>query len=197
MRINSITRVTHIMIIITVAFQLFSGLFMEVPEPGKMVGWSYLLFSWHIMFFGWLAFLLGSLYAATRFGEPGQWVRLIPWFSKEGRAAFAKSAKEELPDIFVGKLARPEKQGALAGAMHGLGFMLLICMGMTGAYVMNGVRSDGSMTMDMMLFLDMHSFFGVLIWLFLFCHASMVIYHLMLGHKNILDIFERIKINWK
>jgi hypothetical protein len=183
--------------ILTVAYQLFSGLFMEVPEPGKIVSWSYVMFSWHIIFFGWLAFLVASLYAAIRFAEPGQWQRLIPWFSKQGRAAFVKSAKEELPRIFKGTLSRPEKQGALAGAMHGLGFTLLICMGMTGAYVMNGVRSDGSMTLDMMLFLDMHSFFGVLIWAFLLCHVSMVIYHLILGHHHILDIFERARIPWK
>jgi len=197
MRINPITRILHFLMIITVAFQLFSGLFMEVPEPGKIVGWSYVIFSWHIIFFGWLAFLLGGLYAGIRFSEPGQWQRLIPWFSAEGRAAFIKSAKEELPGIFKGELRLPEKQGALAGAMHGLGFTLLIMMGMTGAYVMNGVRSDGSMTSDMLLFLDLHSMFGVLIWAFLILHVSMVIYHLILGHKHILDIFERLHINWK
>lgn len=58
MRINTTTRVLHLMMILTVAFQLFSGLFMEVPEPGKIIGWSYIMFSWHIIFFGWLAFCL-------------------------------------------------------------------------------------------------------------------------------------------
>jgi len=197
MRINSVTRVLHFTMIFSVAFLLFSGLFMEVPEPGKIVGYEAILFSWHIIFFGWLAFMIGCIYAAIRFGEPGQWERLLPWFSKKGREAFLKSAKEELPGIFTGKLSLPEKQGALAGAMHGLGFTLLICMGMTGAYVMNGVRSDGSMTMDMLLFLDMHSMFAVLVWAFLIFHVSMVVYHLILGHKHILDIFERIHINWK
>lgn len=196
-RINTTTRVLHLMMLLTVLYQLFSGLFMEVPEPGKVVGWSYILFSWHIMFFGWLAFLLAGVYATIRFNEPGQWQRLIPWFSKEGRAAFVQSARVELPGIIKGKLPRPEKQGSLAGAMHGLGFTLLICMGMTGAYVMNGVRSDGSMTRDMMLFLDLHSFFGVLIWLFLFGHVFMVIYHLIVGHTRILDIFEGVRIPWK
>lgn len=197
MRINGLTRFLHILMIITVAFQLFSGLFMEVPEPGKIVGWTYILFSWHIIFFGWLAFLVSGLYASIRFSEPGQWHRLVPWFSKKGRTAFMKSAKEELPGILSGNLALPEKQGALAGAMHGLGFTLLICMGMTGAYVMNGVRSDGSMTTDMLLFLGLHSMFGLLIWTFLFFHVFMVIYHLIKGHKHILDIFERINIPWK
>ncbi|MFQ5581582.1 MAG: cytochrome b/b6 domain-containing protein [Mariprofundaceae bacterium] len=196
-RINATTRILHLLMLLTVIYQLFSGLFMEVPEPGKVVGWSYIMFSWHIMFFGWLAFLLASVYAAIRFYEPGQWQRLMPWFSSQGRTAFVKSAKEELPGVFKGKLPLPEKQGALAGAMHGLGFTLLICMGMTGAYVMNGVRSDGSMTQDMMLFLDMHSLFGVLIWAFLIGHVFMVIYHLILGHRHILDIFERVRIRWQ
>lgn len=197
MRINALTRVMHLLMIITVAFQLFSGLFMQVPEPGKIVGWTYIIFSWHIIFFGWLAFLLGGVYASIRFSEPGQWHRLMPWFSKKGRAGFIESVKKELPGIFTGKLPLPEKQGQLAGAMHGLGFTLLICMGLTGAYVMNGVRSDGSMTTDMLLFLDLHSMFGILIWAFLILHVSMVVYHLILGHTHILDIFERINIPWK
>lgn len=196
MRINALTRVLHFLMITTVLFQLISGLFMQVPEPGKIVGWTYVLFSWHIIFFGWLAFLVGVLYASIRFSEPGQWHRLMPWFSKKGRSGFIKSAKEELPGIFTGKLPLPEKQGQLAGAMHGLGFTLLICMGMTGAYVMNGVRSDGSMTTDMLLFLDLHSMFAILIWTFLALHVSMVIYHLVLGHRHILDIFERLRIRW-
>lgn len=197
MRINTFTRVMHALMIITVMFQLFSGLFMEVPEPGKIVGWSNAIFYWHIIFFGWLAFLTSCVYAVIRFQEPGQWQRLIPWFSKDGRSAFFKAVKEEIPDVLKGKLAKPEKQGPLAGAMHGLGFTLLICMGMTGAYAMNGVRSDGSMTMDMLLFLDMHSIFGFLIWAFLVGHVFMVFYHLVLGHKHILDIFERVRISWK
>jgi len=196
-RINTSTRVLHFLFILTVAFQLGSALVMRVPEPGKMVIWANVLFSWHIMFIGWTAYLLSFIYAMTRYADKDAWGRLVPWFSKKYRAEFFKSAKEELPGIFTGKLAPPENRTALAGAMHGLGFLTLIALGTTGAYVMNGVRSDGSMTMDMVFMFNLHELFGIVIYVFIACHVSMVIYHLLLGHKRVLDIFERIKINWK
>jgi len=196
-RLTTVTRVMHISMIVTVAFQLISSLLMFVPEPGKLVTYETVLFSLHIMLFGWGAFLISSIYAMTRFAEKDAWGRLVPWFSKRHRDAFFKSAKEEIPGVFTGKLAPPESRTALAGAMHGLGFLTLIALGLTGAYVMNGVRSDGTMTQDMLLMFEAHEFFGVVIWTFLACHVGMVIYHLILGHKHILDIFERPKIKWK
>ncbi|MDX8410480.1 MAG: cytochrome b/b6 domain-containing protein [Mariprofundaceae bacterium] len=196
-RIASVTRVMHICMIVTVAFQLISSLLMMVPEPGKLATYKTTLFTLHIMLFGWGAFVVSGVYAATRFGEKGAWGKLVPWFSKKHLGAFFKSAKEELPGVFTGNLARPESSGALAGAMHGLGFLTLIALGMTGAYVMNGVRSDGSMKEDMVFMFELHELFGVVIWTFLVCHVFMVIYHLMLGHKRIFDIFERLNIKWK
>jgi len=62
---------------------------------------------------------------------------------------------------------------------------------------MNGVRADGSMTMYMVFMFNLHELFGIVIYVFIACHVSMVIYQLLLGHKRVLDIFERIKINWK
>ncbi|MDX8389666.1 MAG: cytochrome b/b6 domain-containing protein [Mariprofundaceae bacterium] len=197
MRFNKTTRILHYCMVISVLYQLLSSIWMAVPEPGKLVGYEAVLFSWHIMFFGWGAFLISAVYAMTRFSEPNEWIRLIPWFSKKGRSAFVTSAAKELPDVMRGQLAAPESKGALAGAMHGLGFTLLISLGLTGAYVMNGVRSDGSMTMDMNFMLELHSIFGVLIWSFLACHIFMVLYHLLLGHRKVLDIFARIGIRWK
>ncbi len=196
-RLTAVTRVMHIFMIITVAFQLISSLLMFVPEPGKLVTYQTVLFSLHIMLFGWGAFLISSIYAMTRFAEKDAWGRLVPWFSRRHRAEFFKSAKEEIPGVFTGKLATPESRTPLAGAMHGLGFLTLIALGLTGAYVMNGVRSDGTMTQDMLLMFEAHEFFGVVIWIFLACHVGMVVYHLILGHKHVLDIFERLNIKWK
>lgn len=196
-RIDKTTRVFHYLFIATVVFQLGSALVMRVPEPGKMVIFENVLFSLHIMLIGWTAYLISFIYAMTRFAEKDAWGRLVPWFSKKHRAAFFKSAKEELPGIFTGKLAPPENRTPLAGAMHGLGFLTLIALGTTGAYVMNGVRSDGTMTDDMLFMFELHEFFGVVIYVFIACHVSMALYHVLLGHKKVLDIFERIKINWK
>ena len=196
-RINTATRVLHFLLILTVTFQLGSALVMRVPEPGKMVIWANVLFSWHIMFIGWTAYLLSFIYAMTRYADKDAWGRLVPWFSKKYRSEFFKSAKEELPGIFMGKLAPPENRTALSGAMHGLGFLTLIALGTTGAYVMNGVRYDGSMTMDMLFMFNLPELFGIVIYVFIAFHVFKVIYHLLLGHNRVLVICERIKINWK
>ncbi len=195
MRIDSVTRFLHIGMIITVVYQMLSSIWMYTPEPGKMVGFETILYSWHIMFMGWSAVFVACFYAMVRFAEYHEWTRLIPWFSKSKRAAFARSAKKEIPDMFKGKLAAPEKRGALAGAMHGFGFMLLIVMGLTGSYAMLGIRPDGTTSADMQLMFELHSWFGVLVWYFIGFHVSMVIYHLILGHTKILDIFQFGKRN--
>ena len=190
MRIDALTRYLHISMIITVLYQMLSSIWMYTPEPGKMVGFETVLYSWHIMFMGWSAVTVAVVYAMVRFAEYHEWTRLIPWFSKSKREAFKRSATKEIPDMFRGKLAPPEKRGALAGAMHGFGFMLLIVMALTGSYAMLGIRPDGTTSPDMQLMFELHSWFGVLVWYFLSFHVSMVIYHLILGHKKILDIFQ-------
>lgn len=197
MRISWPIRSLHLLLIITVVYQLLSSIWMEAPEPGKVVNYEAVLFSWHIMFFGWGGLLVSCVYGVIRFFDPESWQRLVPWFSTEHRAEFFKSAKKEIPDIFRGRLAAPEKKGALAGAAHGLGFLLVIALGMTGSYVMLGIRPDGTMSDDMLMFLDFHELFGILIWTFLAGHILMVFYHLLLGQRRVLDIFERFSIRWK
>ena len=193
MRIDTFTRVLHISMVLTVLYQMFSSIWMFTPEPGKMVGYETILYSWHIMFMGWSAVAVACIYGMVRFAEYHEWTRLIPWFSKSKRAAFMRSAKQELPDMMQGKLAKPEKRTALAGAMHGLGFMLLIVMGLTGSYAMLGIRPDGTTSADMLFMFELHAFFGLIVWYFLAGHVSMVIYHLILGHRQVLDIFQYSK----
>jgi len=197
MRFDTTTRVLHYCLIITVVFQLLSSEFMMVSEPGKMTGFRTMLFDFHMMFFGWGAFLISSVYAMILYQDKDEWRRLVPWFSATHRAALFKSIRDDVSGIFRGHLAPPEERGALAGAIHGFGILLLIAQGFTGAYVMLGVRSDGTMRADTLLFLDFHSFFGVLLWIFLIGHVSMFICHLLFGHRTILDVFQRVNIPWK
>ncbi|MDQ6962351.1 MAG: cytochrome b/b6 domain-containing protein [Mariprofundaceae bacterium] len=190
MRIDGLTRSLHICMVITVLFQMLSSLWMFTPEPGKMVGYETILYSWHIMFIGWSSVTIACVYAMLRFAEYHEWTRLIPWFSASKRALFLKSAKEEIPGVFKGELAPPENRGALAGAMHGFGFLLLIAMGLTGSYAMLGIRPDGTTSADMTLMFELHSWGGVFVWFFLTAHVSMVIYHVILGHYKVLDVFQ-------
>lgn len=197
MRLKLSTRILHISMVIIVAYQLLSSLVMALPEPGKLPGVESTLFSLHITVFGWAAIIVSGVYAATRFFEKEAWGRLVPWFSKDRRRAFYRSARNELPQMFKGKLAPPEDRGALAGAVHGFGFLALLGMGMTGLYVMLGVRPDGNLRDDIQFVLYFHEWFGVLIWTFVGAHIFMTLYHLLLGQTKVIDIFRRGRIRWK
>ncbi len=190
MRFNLAARSLHLLMVITVLFQLFSSLWMQVPEPGKLNHWEQHLFYWHALFFGWLALMVGFIYFFVVRTDPETWAQFFPWLVKERRAAFFNALKTEIPDLFRGKLAPAEPKSPLAGAVHGLGMLLLIGLGLTGLYVMQGVRSDGTMSSDVLIFLDLHAALGVMIWAFLGAHIFMTVYHLLLGHRELFDIFK-------
>jgi len=197
MRFKLSTRILHISMAIIVVYQLLSSLVMAVPEPGKLPGIESTLFSLHITLFGWAAIIVSGTYALAQFYDKEAWGRLVPWFSAARRKAFFVSARDELPQMFKGKLAAPERRGALAGAVHGLGFLTLLGLGMTGLYVMLGVRPDGNLRDDIQFVLNFHSWFGFLIWTFIGAHVLMTIYHLLLGQTKVIDIFRHGRIRWK
>jgi len=190
MRISRLTRVIHYGLIFSVLFQLISAEWMLIPEPGKIAGLGVSIFYTHVWFSGWVVFILATLYAMLMTDDPDGLGLLVPWFSAKRRAAFFQAARKEVPGIFRGRLAPLERKSPLAGAIHGLGIITLLGLGLTGSYVMLGVRSDGTMSADILLFLEVHEFFGVLTWTFLAGHIFMAIYHLFLGHgQEIREIF--------
>jgi len=197
MRIGSTTRVMHYFLVATVLYQLLSAEFMRVLEPGKMEGFDTLLFTLHMMVFGWAAFLVASVYIVILHDDTDGWGRMIPWFSAHYRRAFFKEVKRDIASTLAGRFPLPEEQSALSGAVHGGGILLILAQGFTGAYVMLGVRSDGTMREDTLMMLNLHSLFADLVWIFLVGHVAMFFAHIVTGHRTIMDIFRRISIPWK
>lgn len=197
MRINLSTRLLHFGMVVVVSYQMISSVFMTPPEPGKMTGIDTTLFYLHVTVFGWAAIIFSGVYALTRFNDSHAWGRLVPWFRAAYRVKFFASARKELPDILRGRLAPPEEKGALAGAVHGFGFLLLLGLGLSGIYVLLGLRTDGTMAYNTLLLLDFHQLCGVLIWGFLAAHIIMTLYHLVLGQYKAIDIFKCGRIPWK
>jgi cytochrome b561 len=197
MRINATTRVLHYFMIFCVLYQLISAEFMRVLEPGKMEGFDTILFTLHMMVFGWGAFLIASVYVVILHDDKDGWGRIVPWFSTRHRRAFFQEMRRDIVGTFRGKFPLPEEQGALSGAVHGIGILLILALGFTGAWVMLGVRSDGTMRADTLLVFDFHATFAKLLWIFLIGHVAMFLFHIVTGHRTILDIFERVHIPWK
>ena len=197
MRINATTRILHYCLIVTVLYQLVSAEFMMAPEPGKLDTYATWLFDFHMMFFGWAAFLVAMLYIITLHGEKDGWGRMLPWFSSRHRRIFFREARNDVVATLRGRFPWPEEQSALSGAVHGGGILLVLAQGFTGAYVMLGVRSDGTMREDTLVMLDLHSFFADLVWIFLAGHVAMFVWHALVGHRTIWDVFQGVRIPWK
>jgi len=183
--------------IICVLYQLISAEFMRVLEPGKIGGFDTMLFDFHMMIFGWGAFLIGSVYAVILYDDQDGWGRMIPWFTARHRRAFFKEARNDIVSTLRGRFPLPEEQSALSGAVHGAGILLVLALGFTGAYVMLGVRSDGTMREDTLLLLDFHAAFAKLLWIFLIGHVVMFLFHRITGHRTIMDVFQWVHIPWK
>ena len=197
MRFSQSTRILHLLMIVSVIFQLLSSLWMVTPEPGKIAGAGTNLFTLHIMFFGWLAFIVSATYGMIQRSDPVAWARLMPWFNSERRGRVVAEFRKEFFGIFTGKLTPPEARGSLSGAIHGAGFVLLMALTLTGAYAMLGVDYNDRMRDDVVAFRSMHELLAVFIWTYLGGHVFMVLYHILLGNRHILDIFAAIRINWK
>jgi len=197
MRINTTTRVLHYGMIVCVLYQLISSEFMMVPEPGKMTSFDTMLFDFHMMIFGWAAFLIAAVYVVILYDDKDGWGRMIPWFTTRRRRAFFKEARDDIASTIRGRFPLPEEQSALSGAVHGGGILLVLALGFTGAYVMLGVRSDGTMREDTLLVLDFHAAFANILWIFIIGHITMFLFHIVTGHRTILDIFRRVHIPWK
>jgi len=190
MRISWAIRMLHYFLLVSAVYQLLSSVWMMVPEPGKLAGVGVALFYMHAWLFGWIALTAACVYALRAYYEPETWGMLLPWFSASGRSALFASMRKEIPDLFRGRLAPLEVKSPLAGAVHGFGILLLIGLGMSGLYLMLGVRSDREMSADTALFFEFHEIFGILAWAFLAGHVFMTLYHLALRHPHLQDIFD-------
>ncbi|MFQ5581302.1 MAG: cytochrome b/b6 domain-containing protein [Mariprofundaceae bacterium] len=197
MRFDTITRVFHFSMIVVVFYQMLSSIWMVAPEPGKMVNLQMMFFTLHVWLFGWAAFLLGSTFAMIKYRDRDDWGRYFPWFYSSRRKALYAAVCKEVPDMFKGRLQPAESKSPLSGAMHGLAVLLLIGQGLTGAYVMLDLANYGTTSADIQLFFKFHELLGIIVWVFLFSHVFMTLFHLAVGHNNILDIFRKVSINWK
>ena len=190
MRISRAIRLLHYFLLVSAVYQLLSSEWMIVPEPGKLAGVGVALFYLHAWLFGWIALTAACVYALKAYYEPETWRMLMPWFSTSRLATLFASARREVPDMLRGRLAPLEVKSPLASAVHGLGIILLIGLGMTGLYLMLGVRSDGSMSADVLVSFKFHEIMGILAWAFLAGHVLMTLYHLALRHPHVEDIFD-------
>lgn len=180
-RRSHVTRLLHVLLLISVINQLASSQFMHHPLPGdpppalfalhEYVGMASLLF----VFAFWL-------WAMIRHGET-RIDQLFPWFCPSSVFAVIRDGVAQFRDILR---ADPfvETDGAFASAAHGFGLVTLTAMAATGTAFF--VTEGSIVAHDAM---KLHKLIANLMWAYLLGHAGIAVLHHLLGHDIIKRMF--------
>ena len=169
------TRLAHIGLALAVGVQLLSSLAMEPVEPGS-AGNALFTLRWYSGLPAF-AFVL-AFWAAAVFRRGGtDWGLLLPWFSGARRTALWSDARAHLRALIRSRLPQYDAQSPLAGAVHGLGLLLMTAMAASGtvyALVNQGDPDAGGLVGLVML---VHTSLANLVWAYLIGHAILALIH--------------------
>lgn len=190
---DRLTRWLHAGLALAIPLQLLSDQFMEHPHlrHGVVVPRS----DAEIAFFEmheWvgmaaLAFVvIHILWSTTKAG--GGLGRLFPYFQAGGCKGIIAELKE-VPGWLSGKLHQNAEDSPLAGAVHGLGLLLILAMAGTGGTIFFGMDEVTGKTSEFVHEMkEIHEALGNLVWAYLIGHVGMVVLHKIKGH----DLLSRI-----
>jgi len=188
-RYSTEEKMLHFLIAGGMIFELIIENWMLHPKAGQTATVS------QVLFFGAHEFIgVGLLVIVmTRFmlmaGERKAFLRLYPWFEKNGRLNLACELKDALPGWFSGNLKDTGEQDLLAKTVHGLGLLLGLGLGLTGLMLFIEISPEGAMGSLGHSAMEVHALMGTLLWIFIIAHVAMTIYHQLLGHKILQYIF--------
>ena len=192
---DRLTRWLHVGLVLGIPLQLLSEAFMkhkatiiEHGVPRARTAMETNFFAMHEAIGIALFFLIALhiLWSITRAG--GGLGRLFPYFSTGGSTALIEELKQ-VPGWLSGKLHETAEESMLAGAVHGLGLLLVLGMGLTGITIFFGMdEASGNITGVTHDIAEVHEALGSLIWVYLIGHVSMVVLHRIKGH----DLLSRI-----
>ena len=193
MAYDRLTRLLHVGFVLGVPLQLLSENFMKRPKlvdgvPRLRTATEANFFEMHeIVGIALLTVVvLHILWSASRAG--GGLGRLFPYFRAGGSRDLLAELKQ-VPGWFGGKLHETAEDSVLAGAVHGLGLLLILAMGATGATIFFGMDEvTGHMSSFVDGMKELHEVLGSLVWVYLIGHVGMVVLHKLKGH----DLFSRI-----
>ena len=185
------TRWLHAGIALGASIQLCASLFMDVPSPAQpFVEPGYHFFLVHrwsgiclvtVVILHWLWGLSGHVMAG--------WGHLFPWFSKSRLKGLVSDVKD-MPKWFQGNLP-PQKEETipLAGAIHGLGLLVISAMAASGATIFFGMGPRGAMDPFVAGVREGHMLMGNILWVYFFGHVGISVLHQLRGDRLITSMF--------
>jgi cytochrome b561 len=180
------TRFLHLGLAVTVTLQLFLSLVMEAPEPGEVAAGGIFrqFFEAHeVIGLSALVFVVCHWVWLATAKDTG-FRHLFPW-DAEGR----REIVADLKGIFNRHLPEGGPRGGLVGLVHGLGFLAVTGMVITGGAIFgfittNALASSAAHTCE-----ELHELCSNFVWVYWFGHGSMALIHHLAGHDTLRQMF--------
>ncbi len=183
------SRTLHLLLMLTVTFQLLSEQFMQAPKPGEQISQiAALFFSLH-QAAGIVVLIIATTYLITVVDREESKLRLFPWLDSGLRKNLIAEAIRDIPRWFRGVIPPPDQAHLIAGTVHGIGLMLATGLGVTGSIIYLGIENDGSMSKPLHAIKEFHEILGTVMWIFVSGHLFMAILHQIKGHRTLQGMF--------
>lgn len=178
----------HALIAAAITAQLVLTLVMDHPRSnGRAMspGGAY-WFSWH----EWVGLFAFAVLAANWAYRAHAWKRqsqgrLFPWLTADGRAGLLR----ELRSFARLRWSEMPPDGALAGAVHGLGLLLATEFAATGTLLFILLWPANVVTPFATRLMYLHQLPGPALWAYLAGHGAMALWHQYAGHQPFLRMF--------
>jgi cytochrome b561 len=170
---------------LTVSLQLLISLIMEPPDEEHASALARAAFEAHeavgltavvIVVIHWLWSMLAK--------ADGGLAHLFPWSG----AAWAE-VKTDVSGLMNRQLPQGGPRGGLPGLVHGLGFLAVTAMAITGAVLFVIFPEHGKPNDTVNFIAEVHSLISNFVWAYWGGHIAMALMHKRSGHSNVKDMF--------
>lgn len=176
------TRLLHGALLLSVLWQLIGSNFVERPRPARPGNTMYEIHEFvGLATLGLvLAFWIWTL--LRRRETP--FAALFPWFSGQRLKAVRDDLARHGAELKQFRLPGGEAETPLASAVHGLGLLVALAMGATGAWLFTLALPGG-------VVLQAHKLLANLMWAYVVGHAGLAVLHQFSGHAVLQRMFGR------
>lgn len=185
MKWNLSTRWLHLGLALTVSLQLLISLVMAPPDEEHAGALARAAFDVHevvgltavvIVVLHWLGSAMGK--------ADGGLAHLFPW---SGAAWMA--VKADVAGLMNRRLPQGGPRGGLPGLVHGLGFLAVTAMALTGVVLFVIFPESGKPDNTVNLIAEIHSIISNFVWAYWGGHLAMAFMHNGAGHASVRDMF--------